>query len=135
MSSTRRSTDGELPDGVVPAGQEENPNSPEQVAAQRAKFEERQRELQHDRQEAAEHLRTTQAEVEDQYQRSMHDPEHQAFVPEQIAHELNDPQHEHGGQELAGQDLFVSRLPQEYDTTRSGALPTTPHAAEESREP
>lgn len=135
MSSTRRSTGGELPDGVVPSGQEENPNPPEQVAAQRAKFEDKQRELQHDRQDAADQLRTTQTEVEDQYQRAIQDPEHQAFMAEQLAHELNDPQHEHGGQDRAGQDLLVSRLPQDFDLTRPGALPTTPHASEESRDP
>jgi hypothetical protein len=134
MGSTRRSTEGELPDGVVQAGQADNPNPPEQVAANRAKFEARQRELQSDRQEAAETLRSTQGEVENQYEQSMRDPEHQAMIPEQIAHSLHDPQHSHGGQDQEGNDLFVTRLPQEFDTFRPGAVPATPDSVKKRRD-
>ena len=71
MSSDRRSVEGALPDGVVPEGAERNPNPPEEVAANRARFDAKQRELQHDRQEAAEQIREVQAEREDQYRQSM----------------------------------------------------------------
>ena len=133
MSSDRRSVEGALPDGVVPEGAEQNPNPPEEVAANRARFDAKQRELQHDRQEAAEQIREVQAVLEDQYRQSMADPAHQAFIPEQIAHELHDPLHEHGGQEQRGSDFLANPGLQEADTARRVPLPTTPRAAEETR--
>ncbi len=133
MTSERRSVEGNLPDGVVPEGAEHNPNPPEQVAANRARFDEKQRELQHDRQEAAEQIRAVQAEVEAQYQASMRDPEHQAFIPEQIAHELHDPLHAHGGQEATGGDLLSPRTTQDFDTRFPDSMPTTPRSTEERR--
>ena len=133
MSSERRSVEGSLPDGVVPEGAERNPNPPEQVAANRARFEEQQRALQRDRQEAAEQIQAVQAELEAQYQASMHDPEHQAFIPEQIAHELNDPLHGHGGAEATGSDFLSTRTPQNLDTNFPESLPTTPRSTEERR--
>ena len=133
MSSERRSVEGSLPDGVVPEGAEQNPNPPEQVAANRARFDEKQRELQLEREEAAEQIRAVQAQVEGQYQASMQDPAHQAFIPEQIAHELNEPSHAQGGQEAAGSDFLTTRTLQDFDTTYPDALPTTPRSAEERR--
>ena len=133
MSSERRSVEGYLPDGVVPEGAEQNPNPPEQVVANRARFEEKQRALQHDRQEASEQIREVQAQLEAQYQESMRDPEHQAFIPEQIAHELNEPFHAHGGQEDAGRPHIAGHLPQNPDVVDVTPLPTTPRAAEELR--
>ena len=133
MTSDRMSVDGTLPDGVVPEGAEQNPNPPEQVAANRARFEEKQRELQHDRAEAAEQIRAVQADLETQYQAAMHDPAHQAFIPEQIAHELSEPLHQHGGQEDPGADLMGRPLPESLDTARREPLPTTPREAEERR--
>lgn len=130
MSSERRSFEGYLPDGVVPEGAEQNPNPPEQVAANRARFEAQQRKLQHDRQEAAEQVRAVQEMVEDQFQKSMHDPEHQAFIPEQIVHELNEPFHHPGGQEATGTGHLVGHLPQNPDIADSTLVPTTPRAAE-----
>lgn len=96
--SERRSVNGELPDGVVPAGQEQNPNPPDEVTANRARFEERQRELQADRQQTNVLVEPLQAQVEEQYHRAQTDPAHQIFIPEQVAHS----EHEHairpGGQ-------------------------------------
>ncbi len=133
MSSDRRSVEGALPDGVVPEGAERNPNPPEEVAANRARFDAKQRELQHDRQQAAEQIREVQAELEDQYRESMADPEHQAFIPEQIAHELSDPYHQHGGEEATGREHFAGHLPQNPDIVQPAPVPTTPRAAEELR--
>ena len=133
MSSERRSIEGDLPDGVVPEGQEHNPNPADQVAANRARFEAKQRELQHDREEAAEQIRAIQHRLEDQYEQAMHDPAHQAFIPEQIAHEAQDPTHTHGGQEQTGAEYVAPAPSQDYETRRPSVLPTTPHAAEERR--
>ncbi len=96
--SERRSANGELPDGVVPAGQEHNPNPPDEVAANRARFEARQQALQAERQQTEETIEPLQAQVDAQYRRSMADPAHQAVVPEQIAHSENDFGHEPGGE-------------------------------------
>jgi hypothetical protein len=131
MSSERRSIQGDLPDGVVPAGQEDNPNDPELLAQQRARFAERQRELQQDRQEASEQIRAVQSDLESQYERSMQDPEHQAFIQEQIAHEMHDPVHNPGGQQRVEGDYLLSRQPEEFDTTFHDALPVSPRAAED----
>ncbi|MBA3948010.1 MAG: hypothetical protein H0X37_26105 [Herpetosiphonaceae bacterium] len=96
--SERRSVAGELPDGVVPAGQEHNPNPPDEVAANRARFEARQQELQADRQQAEDVIEPLQAQVEEQYRRAQDDPAHQAMIPEQIAHSENEHVHQPGGQ-------------------------------------
>ena len=131
MTSDRRSVEGSLPDGVVPEGAEQNPNPPEQVAANRARFDAKQRELQADREAAAEQIREVQGEVDAQYRASMNDPAHQAFIPEQIAHELTEPVHNSGGQELPGDTHFSGHLPSSLDTVRPEPQPTTPRGAEE----
>lgn len=132
MSSERRSSDGALPDGVVPEGAEHNPNPPAEVAANRARFEARQHEIQQERQESAEQVQALQAEVGAQYLQALADPEHQAFVPEQLEHEAHDPLHIHGGQEERGADFMASPGLQNADSTRRIPLATTPRAAEET---
>ena len=134
MGSERRSADGNLPDGVVPQELVQNPNPPEQVAENRARFEEKQRELQHDREEAAQELREAQNALAEQYQASMNDPAHQAVIPEQIAHDLADPYHHHGGEGERDSEVLI-HPPQDFDTAPRIPAPASPRTAEEYREP
>ena len=99
--SERLSVAGNLPDGEVPEGQEHNPNPPDQVAANRARFEDRQHKLQADRRQTEATIEPLQQDVEDQYRRSITDPAHRAVIPEQIAHSTNDPVHDPGGKTSA----------------------------------
>lgn len=133
MSSERRSVEGDLPDGVADRahGYTHNPNPDEQVAANRARFEQKQRELQHDLEASSETIRDVQERVEEQYEASMNDPAHQAFIPEQIAHQQADPLHDHGGQERAGVDEMTTLLPTGVEIGRHVPMPTTPRRAEE----
>jgi hypothetical protein len=81
------------------------------VAAQRARFEEKQRQLQQDLAEADHAVREVQQKVEEQYQQAIQDPEHQAFVSEQLAHDETDPPHIRGGKERDGQPELLSATP------------------------
>lgn len=101
MNSKRRSIQGELPDGIADRehGYVHNPNPPDQVAANRARFEQHQREIQHDRAAASEEIEHSQERVEQKYEQLIHDPAHQAFIPEQITHQTSDIPHDRGGQD------------------------------------
>lgn len=133
MSSERRSVEGELPDGVADRdeGYSHNPNPEDEVAAQRARFEEMQRKLQADRTTAAEAVTEVQQKLAEQFQEAQNDPEHQQFVAEQIAHEEIDAPYQRGGQEIEGDPVTSMALPQNAEVGRRAPLPTTPRQAEE----
>lgn len=133
MSSDRHSSDGDLPDGVVDrdAGYTHNPNSDEEVAANRARFEAVQRELQQNREHAAEELHAVQDRVEQQYDAAQHDPAHQDFVPEQLAHQRNDPPHRQPSHEEGSQAFDEPVLPGNVEIARHVPMPTTRRGAEE----
>jgi ribosomal protein L9 len=133
MSSERRSIEGQLPDGIGDRSQgyEHNPNPEDQVAANRARFEEQQQRLQQEREAAADVLRDVQHTIETQYKESMQDPEHQAFIEEQVAHELNETPHLRGGQEQQGDEHVGTVGSSNAEVGRHVPLPTTPRAAEE----
>lgn len=133
MSSERRSIEGALPDGVGDRdhGYEHNPNPEDQVAANRARFEENQRKLQQERESAAEVIRDVQATIEKQYEESLHDPEHQAFIAEQVEHEYTDPLHNRGGQEYRGDEHVGTVGSSNAEVGRHVPVPTTPRSAEE----
>ncbi|GAC1365412.1 MAG: hypothetical protein NVS4B8_29040 [Herpetosiphon sp.] len=96
--SERLSREGSLPDGIVPEGQEHNPNPAEQVEANRARFEAMQRQIRADQQQSREAALPIQHEVELQFERAQSDPEHEAMRGEQQQHGLHDPLPETGGQ-------------------------------------
>lgn len=133
MSSERRSVEGELPDGVADRAQgyTHNPNPDDEIAANRARFEAKQQELQQDRQAVAEQIREVQHKVEGQYEASMHDPAHAAFMPEQIAHAQSDPLYSHGGVERDGGDEPATVMPNNLEIGKHVPMPTTPRRAEE----
>jgi hypothetical protein len=133
MSSERRSVEGALPDGVGDRdhGYEHNPNPEDEVAANRARFEENQRRLQQDREAAAEVIRDVQQTIEKQYEASLHDPEHQAFIAEQVEHEYEDHPHLRGGQEYTGDQHVGPVGTGNAEVGRHVPLPTTPRSAEE----
>jgi hypothetical protein len=132
MSSERRSIEGELPDGIGDRehGYEHNPNPEDQIAANRARFEEMQRKLQQDREIAAEAIREVQHTIETQYEQAVNDPEHQAFVAEQVEHEYTDPLHQRGGQEEHGDEHVGTVGSSNAEVGRHVPLPTTPRSAE-----
>lgn len=133
MSSERRSVDGQVPDGVVDRerGYEHNPNSPEEVAANKARFEANQRQIQQDRAAAADTIREVQEMVDAQYHEAQQEPEHQEFVAEQIAHQEVDPPHIRGGVERAGGPEDVAALPTNVEIGLNEPIPTTPREAEQ----
>ena len=133
MSSERRSIEGELPDGVADRdkGYEHNPNPEDEVAANRARFEEQQRKIQLERAAAAEAIQEVQQTIEAHYHQAVQDPEHQAFVSEQLAHDQEDPKHLRGGQEIDGGEYVGPVLTGNAEIARHVSLPTTPRKAEE----
>lgn len=133
MSSERRSIEGELQDGVADreAGYTHNPNPEDEVAAQRARFEEMQRKLQADRTSAAEVVGEVQQKLGEQFQEEQHNPEHQQFVAEQLAHSEIDQPYMRGGQEQSGDQVASTSLPQNAELGRRTPLPTTAREAEE----
>ncbi len=135
MSSDRRSVEGALPDGVADreAGYVHNPNPEDEVAANRARFEEQQRKIQQERAVAAEAIQEVQQTIEAQYHQAIEDPEHQAFVAEQLAHDEEDPKFQRGGQELDGGEYVGPAITGNAEIARHVSLPTTPRKAEEFR--
>jgi hypothetical protein len=92
VSDKRRSTEGALPDGVAERGRGygHNPNAEGEIAAQKARFNERQRTLQRDLADLAKQVRAVQQAAEAQAQAAQELPARQAFVPEQRAHQRRD---------------------------------------------
>lgn len=133
MSSERRSIEGELPDGQADRAQgyTHNPNPEDEVAAQRARFEEMQRKLQQDRAQVVGTINEVREATVEQYQEAKQDPEHQKFVEEQVQHQLTDPPHLVGGQERDGAPEGLSAMPGNVEISRHAPLPTTPRRAEE----
>lgn len=133
MTSERRSVHGALPDGVADReqGYTHNPNPDDEVAANRARFEERQRELQADRVTASELMSEMQHRLGEQYQQAQHDPEHQAMVAEQREHQAVDPPYRRGGQEHAGEPEAMAPMPGNVELGRHAPKPTTPRDAED----
>lgn len=133
MSSERRSIEGDLPDGVADRdqGYEHNPNPEDEVALQRARFEEMQRKLQQDRAVAAETVGEVQQRLAEQYEAEQEDPEHQAFVAEQLAHGEIDIPYQRGGQEIPGDMVADVSLEQNAEIGRRTPLPTSARQAEE----
>lgn len=131
--SERRTETGELPDGIADRehGYTHNPNPQDEVAAQRARFEEMQRKLQQDRQEAAQVIEDVQQRVGEEFEQSMHDPEHEKFVQEQVEHELVDRPYLRGGKEESGDPVVTRAMPGNIESGRRVPLPTTPLDAEE----
>ncbi len=131
--SERRTADGELPDGIADReqGYTHNPNPEDEVAAQRARFEAAQAKLQEKRHEFAEAIEEVQANVGQQFEEAISDPEHQKFVAEQLEHEEVDPAYFVGGQEQQGDDVVTRAMPGDIDSGRQVPLPTTPQSAEE----
>jgi hypothetical protein len=132
MTSERRSIEGELPDGIADRdrGYAHNPNPDDEVAANRARFEAKQRELRADHEAALEAFNEINDELDAEYQESMSDPEHQAMIPEQRAHQVADPLHSRGGQEYQGDQDALSAMPTNVEIGRSVPKPTTPRDAE-----
>jgi hypothetical protein len=99
MSSERRTIQGEVPDGIADRSQgyTHNPNPEEELAVQRARFAENQRQLQHDREEAADAISEVEANLAEQYRAAQHNPDHQAFIPEQRAEQEALGSATHGG--------------------------------------
>jgi hypothetical protein len=133
MSSERRSIEGELQDGVADReeGYTHNPNPEEEIAAQRARFEEMQRKLQADRSVAAEAVTEVQQKLGEQYQEAQNDPQHQEFIAEQLAHGEIDQPYMRGGQEIPGDEVVTTALPQNAEIGQRRPLPTTAREAEE----
>ncbi len=133
MTSERRSVEGELPDGIADRarGYTHNPNPDDEVAANRARFEAKQRELRADHEAAVEAFREINDELGSEYQAAMRDPEHQAMIPEQRAHQSADPPRVRGGQEYQGDQDALSAMPTNVEIGRSVPKPTTPRDAEE----
>lgn len=133
MSSERRSIEGALPDGVGDRdhGYEHNPNPEDELAANRARFEEAQRKLQAERESAAEAIRDVQTVIEQQYEEAINDPEHQAFVAEQVEHEYTDPKFNPGGQEYRGDEHVGTVGSSNSEVGRHVPVPTTPRSSEE----
>ena len=131
--SERRTADGEVPDGIADReqGYTHNPNPEDEVALQRARFEEAQHKLQGKRQESAEAIEEVQSDVEQQFQEAIADPEHQKFVAEQLEHEEVDKPYFVGGQESSGDDVVTRVLPGSIESGRQVPLPTTPQSAED----
>lgn len=133
MSSGRRSVEGELPDGIADreAGYSHNPNPDDEVALQRARFEEAQRKLQEDRAAASEVAGEVQQRLVEQYEQEQNDPEHQQFIDEQIAHGEIDVPYSRGGQEIPGDEQVGVTLPQNAEVGRHIPMPTTAEDAKE----
>jgi hypothetical protein len=133
MTSDRRSISGDLPDGVIPPteGHAPNPNPEDEVARNRARFEEAQRRLQQGRAEAVETINRVRDQAEHEYEDAQHDPEHQRFVEEQIAHQRTDRPAIRGGKEYAGDEEQFASMPANVELGYPEPKPTTPRRAEE----
>jgi hypothetical protein len=85
--SERRTIEGEVPDGIADRtqGNTYNPNSDDELAVQRARFNQQQQQIQHDREQTAEVLNEVQGHLGDQFVIAQQNPDRQAFVPEQQA--------------------------------------------------
>lgn len=131
--SERRTVTGELPDGVADReqGYTYNPNPEDEVAVQRARFDEMQRKLQHDRDEAAQAVEPVQQRLGHEFDQAIHDPEHDKFVREQIGHEFVDQPHVRGGQEVEGDPEVIAPMPTNVEIGQRAPKPTTPRSAEE----
>ncbi len=131
--SERHTVKGELPDGIVDReqGYTHNPNPEDEVAAQRARFDEMQHKLQHDREEAAQTIQPVQGRLSNEFDQAIHDPEHEKFVQEQIGHEFVDRPHVRGGQEGEGDPEAMAPMPTNVEIAHHAPKPTTPRSAEE----
>lgn len=129
----RHSVAGELSDGIADRAQgyTHNPNPEDEVALQRARFDEMQHKLQHDRNEAAETIEPVQQRLGDEFNQAIHDPGHEHFVQEQIDHELTDRPHVRGGQEVEGDPETMPPMPTNVEIGHHAPMPTTPRNAEE----
>lgn len=125
MSSDRRTIHGETTDGVVDRaeGYTHNPNPDDELALQRARFAEQQRQLQKDRHEAAEAISEVSEKLGEQYAAAQHDPDHLAFVPEQFAELEESGTATHGGSGYTTEEPRPSVLPSNDVVKR---VPTTP---------
>lgn len=131
--SERHTVAGELPDGVADRtqGYTHNPNPADEVAIQRARFDEMQHKLQHDRQEAAQTIDPVQHRLGHEFEQAIHDPEHEKFVQEQVDHEIKDRPHVRGGQEAEGDPEVLAPMPANIEIAHHAPKPTTPRSAEE----
>ncbi len=125
MSSERRTIHGETPDGVVERaeGYTHNPNPDDELALQRARFAEQQRQLQADRHQAAEAISEVSEKLGEQYAAAQHDPAHLAFVPEQFAELEESGTAIHGGSGYTTEETRPSVLPSDDVVKR---VPTEP---------
>lgn len=103
----------------------------DEVARQRALFEQKQREIQASREGVAETIEEVSQRVGEEYERAIHDPEHQRFVQEQLAHQEVDEAQLKGGKEVEGDDVVTRAMPGNVEAGRQVPLPTTPIQAEE----
>ncbi len=131
--SERRTVTGELADGIADReqGYTHNPNPEEEVAAQRARFDDMQHKLQHDRQEAAQAVEPVQQRLGQEFEQAIHIPEHEKFVQEQVEHEFVDRPHTQGGQEVEGDPEAMAPMPSNFEIARHAPKPTTPRNAED----
>ena len=131
--SERRTVTGDSPDGIADReqGYTHNPNPEDEVAAQRARFEEMQHKLQHDRQEAAHAIEPVQERLGHEFEQAIHIPEHERFVQEQVEHEFVDRPHTQGGQEVEGDPEVIASMPANVEIGQRAPKPTTPRSAED----
>ena len=131
--SERHTVAGELPDGIADRAQgyTHNPNPEDEVALQRARFDEMQHKLQHDRNESAETIEPVQQRLGHEFDQAVHDPEHENFVPEQVGHQFVDRPHVRGGQEVEGNPEVMAPMPTNVEIGQRAPKPTTPRSAEE----
>lgn len=114
----------QLADGILDrdAGEDYNPNTPEIVEANRARFEATNVKINQDHQQLEEQIVPVIAQVADEAKSAMNDPGHQAMLPEQEAHATVDPLATHAGKETAAavppqlQDASLSPEPQAKDS-------------------
>ena len=131
--SERRTVTGTLPDGIADReqGYTHNPNPPDEVEIQRARFDEMQHKLQHDRDEAAQAIEPVQNRLGHEFDHAIHNPEHEKFVQEQVDHEFADRPHVRGGQEVEGDPEVIAPMPTNIEIGQHAPKPTTPRSAEE----
>lgn len=125
MSNKRRSTEGDLPDGVAERGRGygHNPNAEGEIAAQKARFNERQRTLQRDLADLAKGMRGVQQTVATQAQQAQELPAHQAFAPEQRARGERDRKARAARTTTATPHIGAAR-PVDWESGRHVPLPT-----------
>lgn len=131
--SERHSVTSALPDGIADReqGYTHNPNPEDEVAAQRARFDEMQRKLQQDRYEAAQAIEPVQDRLGHEFDQAIHNPEHEKFVQEQVDHEFVDRPHIRGGEEVEGDPEAMAPMPTNIEIAHHAPKPTTPRSAEE----